>query len=335
MKTWKKINNFTNYEVSSDGDVRNTNTGTHLSYNKKFKVTLRRGGNKYKKNIAWVVAKYFLEKEKDANVLTHKDGNLHNNCAANIIWKKRVKEVIGETCGKLTIIQEVKGKIYYYSNGRNNTRRVLVKCQCGGTKEIDYSSLKKLKYKSCGCGKPTDEDVKLKLNLREVIFRLKQSREEEVCEDWSTNTSSFVNWAVTRKTKNKNHLIRKDFNIEYSPDNCYFSNLADYIKFRPPNKRKRERKVYTEVELEVKRLKNILRNMKARCYVVKNKSYHRYGGRGIKICQEWLGEKDVFINWALENGSKKGLQIDRRDNDGNYEPGNCRFVTPLVNSNNK
>lgn len=42
-----------------------------------------------------------------------------------------------------------------------------------------------------------------------------------------------------------------------------------------------------------------------------------------------------FYKWCISNGFDKGLQLDRIDNDGNYEPGNCRFVTAMVNANNK
>ncbi len=51
--------------------------------------------------------------------------------------------------------------------------------------------------------------------------------------------------------------------------------------------------------------------------------------------KEWLNNAKVFIDWALLNGWKKGLQIDRTNNDGNYEPSNCRFVTAKANCNNK
>jgi len=71
--------------------------------------------------------------------------------------------------------------------------------------------------------------------------------------------------------------------------------------------------------------------MKRRCYNPNKLSYKNYGGRGIIVCDEWRGSANTFINWALVNGWKEGLQIDRRDNDGNYCPENCRFVTPRKN----
>jgi hypothetical protein len=67
---------------------------------------------------------------------------------------------------------------------------------------------------------------------------------------------------------------------------------------------------------------------------VMDKSYHRYGGRGITICDEWRN-RYVFFEWAILKGWKRGLQIDRRDNDGNYCPENCRFVTPQQNTLNR
>ena len=72
-------------------------------------------------------------------------------------------------------------------------------------------------------------------------------------------------------------------------------------------------------------------SMKLRCTNPKDKAYRRYGGRGIKICDEWL-DYMKFKHWALENGYEPGLTIDRIDNDGNYEPDNCQFITQSENS---
>jgi len=82
-------------------------------------------------------------------------------------------------------------------------------------------------------------------------------------------------------------------------------------------------------------LHSIWKGMKARCYNNKCEAYKNYGGRGILVCDEWLDNFTTFFEWSLSNGWEVGLEIDRQDNDGNYEPNNCRFVTQLINARNK
>jgi len=74
-------------------------------------------------------------------------------------------------------------------------------------------------------------------------------------------------------------------------------------------------------------------SMKSRCLNPNTRCYHRYGGRGIKICKEWI-EFLPFYNWATENGFEDGLKLDRINNDRDYEPKNCRFVTHAENMRN-
>lgn len=75
-------------------------------------------------------------------------------------------------------------------------------------------------------------------------------------------------------------------------------------------------------------------NMLQRCNNPKNTRWDDYGGRGIKVCDEWQ-DFAAFHAWAMANGYAPGLQIDRINNDGDYEPLNCRFVTPSENQRNK
>lgn len=84
---------------------------------------------------------------------------------------------------------------------------------------------------------------------------------------------------------------------------------------------------------ENKNLFNIWETMKQRCYNPKRHNYARYGGRGIVVCDEWLIAKN-FVLWALDNGYKKGLQLDRIDNNKGYSPDNCRWVTAKKNAQN-
>lgn len=79
---------------------------------------------------------------------------------------------------------------------------------------------------------------------------------------------------------------------------------------------------------------NIWRGMKTRCHVETSKDYERYGARGISVCERW---RDSFEAFFADMGPRPSgrHQIDRKDNDGNYEPGNCRWATPRENALNK
>jgi len=75
-------------------------------------------------------------------------------------------------------------------------------------------------------------------------------------------------------------------------------------------------------------------NMKTRCFNKNIPNFKYHGGRGISVCKEWL-DFVPFKTWANKSGYKKGLTIDRINNDGNYSPDNCRFITHTENMRNR
>lgn len=83
------------------------------------------------------------------------------------------------------------------------------------------------------------------------------------------------------------------------------------------------------------RIYHIYNHMKARCLNENNPKYKNYGGRGIKICDEWLEDFSSFQNWSLSNGYDDSLSIDRIDVDGDYCPENCRWADSYMQANNK
>lgn len=88
-------------------------------------------------------------------------------------------------------------------------------------------------------------------------------------------------------------------------------------------------------QIKYRALLFVWKTMKQRCLVPANKDYRLYGGRGITICDEWKDDFFAFNSWAESNGYKKGLMLDRINNDGNYCPENCKWSTPVEQANNK
>lgn len=103
----------------------------------------------------------------------------------------------------------------------------------------------------------------------------------------------------------------------------------------PKNMNRERMKVQNRTHGKSKtRLYRIYSQMRTRCYNQAHVFFHRYGGRGITICDEWQ-DFAVFYEWAVNNGYKDGLTIDRINNDGNYEPNNCRWVDTKKQQRNR
>lgn len=118
------------------------------------------------------------------------------------------------------------------------------------------------------------------------------------------------------------------FKIENAIEKFKKYNLDAIIVFKSSAK-------MSDVFPSYKRLYGIHTNIIKRCYDNTRNNYIDYGGRGIKVCDEWLNDFMCFYSWAISNGYSDKLTIDRINNDGNYEPDNCRWVTMKVQSNNR
>lgn len=125
---------------------------------------------------------------------------------------------------------------------------------------------------------------------------------------------------------------------------CRCGNEYDVFKSNVTSgKSKRCRKCQAEMQKEttglrthglsrkLPKLYNVWSGIKRRCYNKNQKSYADYGKKGIAMCDEWLNSYESFYNWAIENGYKEGLEFDRIDSSGNYEPLNCRLITKSEN----
>lgn len=115
-----------------------------------------------------------------------------------------------------------------------------------------------------------------------------------------------------------NHKRQKPIKIK-----CKYLTLADRISIR-----------LNITHQEAKRILFTHRNMKRRCLSMSHPKYKDYGGRGISICDNWINNPMQF---AIDMGAKpfRGATLDRINNDGDYEPNNCRWATQLTQQNNK
>lgn len=163
----------------------------------------------------------------------------------------------------------------------------------------------------------------------------------KVCEEWH-DREHFRMWAISNGYKRGMRLQRYDTSKDYEPNNCYWGKkyirTADGVERKRKKNHRQEMKNMSGMDKCIhNEIVRAYRAMKARCNNPNNEKYKNYGGRGIKICDEWLGKDGIFAfyKWSIDNGWEKGLSIDRIDNDKGYSPSNCRWTDYETQANNK
>lgn len=200
---------------------------------------------------------------------------------------------------------------------------------CGKIFDRNIYNVKKNKFQNCGC-------QNLQYDLRGKKFG-----KLTAIEPLGLNKHKEMTWRCVCDCGNEHittsYNLRKEIStqcLECSFKQCAEKNRKYYLTHERPEP---SNKVInsTKYPLITKRLRETHINMKTRCYNPNSLSYYRYGGRGIKICDEWKDNFLAFALWALDNGYRDDLTIDRIDNDGDYEPSNCHFVTYTEQANNR
>ena len=226
-----------------------------------------------------------------------------------------LKDLTGKLFGRLTVLK------YYGLNSRKHHSWVC-RCECGSTAIVSGDALRNGSTRSCGClaheahvaaGKrhkgPSPRFVDLTgqtFGFLTVIERGPNTQRGNA--KWHCKcVCGRETFVVTSKLRNGRTI------------SCGCMGLLHATQAKIKHGDSKKTRLYA-----------IWAAMKRRCYNPNCDPYKYYGGKGIKVCDEWL-EYDKFREWALSNGYAEDLSIDRIDSNGNYEPGNCQWITMQEN----
>lgn len=203
-----------------------------------------------------------------------------------------------------------------YTGSDKRGKKFLFKCDCGNEIECTGTYVKNNRYKSCGCrkyNKNKDEDIlRTKFNRLKPIKRVDNINRGKafLCECDCGNTTIVPLGSL------KNNRIKS----------CGCLNIEVQSKFMKEYNKKHGKSKTPEYK--------VWQGMKSRCNNPNSKGYKNYGGRGIQVCKRWDDSFENFINDMGERPNED-CQIDRIDNDKNYSPENCEWVTRSENTLNK
>lgn len=209
------------------------------------------------------------------------------------------EDLTGKKYGHLTVLRRAENK--------NNRVYWRCKCDCGNEVDVISTNLKSGQKTHCGCLRKGNIEGQKFGKLTAICIVGKDKYKVNIwkckCDCGNYKNVSYANLKAG-KTKSCGCLMNK----------------GRYIHGLYGN-----------------RIRNIYMKMKNRCYCKTSKSFPNYGGRGIDICDDWLGKNGLenFYKWSVENGYNENLSIDRIDNNKGYSPNNCRWTDIKTQQNNR
>lgn len=232
----------------------------------------------------------------------------------------KYNDLTGKRFGKLVVVKRVED---YIGPSGNRGTQWLCKCDCGNEVVKRGANLCSGSTKSCGCGR-AENLVGKKYNMLTVIGR----DDNKVY----SNGHTYVMWKCKCDCGNIVSVSALHLKNGHTKScGCLHDNRVKYMNYTHGGKSKDNP--------DKNRLYSIWSCMKDRCINPNSTSYINYGGRGIKVCDEWENDFESFMIWAINNeydphAERGACTLDRIDVNGNYCPDNCRWVNQKTQCNN-